>query len=148
MPTAAPTGAPTDAPSTPGLQLDFLAHSENVECSLIPNGAIDGSDQLTVFFYFSLLYATPDQLDSLVAVSGTSDGGLTTSYSSGVDNQAFSAANFSLSSSHYGTTQVISLTVDSDGHYAETDETNNVATVTVSLPAVRPTTTVDPLPCA
>ena len=141
-----PTDAPTDAP-TAGLQLDLLAHSENVECSLIPNGALDGSDLLTVFFYFSLLYASPDQLDQLVAVTGTSDGGLATSFSSGADNQAVRAANFSVPSTAYGTTQVITLMVNSDGHYAETDETNNVATVTVTLPSPRPTTAVDPLAC-
>ena len=118
-PTSAPTDAPTDAP-TAGLQLDLLAHSENVECSLIPNGALDGSDLLTVFFYFSLLYASPDQLDQPVAVTGTSDGGLATSFSSGADNQAVSAANFSVPSTAYGTTQVITLMVYSDGHYAET----------------------------
>jgi hypothetical protein len=147
-PAATPTEPPIEPTAPPGLQMDLLAHSENITCTFIPNGALDGSDQLTVFFYFSLLYASPDQLDRLVTVTGSSDSGLATSYSSGVNNQAVSAANFSVRPTDFGVTHQISLHVDSDGYYAETDETNNVASVTVTLPASRPTTVVDPLPCA
>jgi hypothetical protein len=128
--------------------MDLLAHATNFSCSFLPNGNLDGSDQLGVAFYFSLLYADVSELDRLVVVHGTSDTGWSISYNSGVNNQATSNAQFSVQQGDFGRSHRVTIEVDADNHYPEVDETNNTLAFTVSLPATRPTSFVEDIPCS
>jgi len=128
--------------------MDLLAHPTNFSCSFLPNGNLDGSDQLAVTFYFSLLYADVSELDRLVVVQGTSDTGWSLTYNSAVNNQAASNAAFSVRQGDFGRSHQITILVDADNYYPEIDESNNTLTLTADLPATRPTTYVEDIPCS
>lgn len=130
----------------PNARFNLIASPDNGECSYVPNGHLSGADQLTVHFYFLIIGGNPPDVPA-VSVTGQSDSGLSTSYSSGPHNQAVSSAQFALRDGDFGRTHTLTLTVDASNQVSETDESDNRVRVTVQLPSPRPSSTIDPLPC-
>lgn len=124
---------------------DYHADPADAGCQYVPNGALGGGDLLNVLFRIRTSGTVPPRL---VEVRGTSDTGLFTEFRSGSGGSGFSAAQFTLRPGDFGRTHVITIVVDPDGEFAETDEANNRLTALVALPIPRPTTTIAPLPCA
>jgi hypothetical protein len=100
-----------------------------------------------VHFYFLIIGGNPPDVPA-VSVTGQSDTGLSTSYSSGPHNQAVSTAQFALREGDFGQTHSVTLTVDAGAQVPETDESDNRIRVTVSLPTPRPSQVIDPLSCS
>jgi hypothetical protein len=149
--TSGETGDAGD-PADPGVggeeaRFNLIASPDNVECSYQPNGGAGGADQLTVFFYFLIIGGNPPDVPR-VSVTGSSDTGLSTSFSAGPDNQAVQVAQFALRPDDFGRTHTLTLTVDASDDVPETDESDNRIAVSVSLPSPRPTQAIDPLPCS
>lgn len=139
---------PTEGPpATETATLDLIAQSPNASCAYVPNGNLDGTDSLQVFFFMTLLFAVPSDLDRLVIVEGTTDTGLVARVSSAVGNQAATAIAFSLRPEDFGTTHQVTFVVDADDHYRETDEDNNRIVIDVTLPSPRPDTAIPALTC-
>lgn len=128
-------------------RFNLIASSDNVECSYVPNGHLDGSDLLNVHFYFLIIGGNPSDVP-LLSVTGESDTGLATSYNAGPHNQAVTTAQLALRPEDFGRGHAITLTVDAAGRVPETDESDNRITVRVSLPSPRPSSVVDPLACS
>lgn len=147
-PSAAPqtSGAP-GASSAPGARFDLVASPDNAECSYVPNGHLSGADLLNVHFFFLIIGGNPPDVPA-VTVSGSSDSGLSASYSSGPNNQAVSTAQFALRPGDFGRSHTLTVTVDSSNQVAETDESDNRIRVSVALPSPRPSQAIDPLPCS
>lgn len=128
-------------------RFNLVASPDNARCLYIPNGHLSGADQLSVYFYFLIIGGNPPDVGAL-SVTGNSDTGLATSYVYGPHNQAVSTAHFALRSGDFGQSHMLTLTVDAADQVTETDESDNRINVRVSLPSPRPTSTIDPLPCA
>ncbi|MDQ3982736.1 MAG: hypothetical protein M3271_08675, partial [Actinomycetota bacterium] len=128
-------------------RFNLVASPDNAECTYIPNGHLSGADQLSVHFFFLIIGGNPPDVGAL-SVTGSSDTGLATSYVSGPHNQAVSTAQFALREGDFGRGHLLTITVDAADQVTETDESDNRINVRVSLPSPRPTSTIDPLPCA
>lgn len=128
-------------------QFNLIASPDNADCNYVPNGHLSGADLLNVNFFFLIIGGNPGDVDAMT-VSGTSDTGLSTSYSAGPHNQAVSVAQFALRAGDFGRTHTLTITVDAADELPETDESDNRIRVTVSLPSPRPSSTIDPLACS
>lgn len=128
-------------------RFNLIASPDNAECTYIPNGHLSGADQLSVHFFFLIIGGNPPDVPA-VSVTGSSDTGLSTSYSAGPHNQAVSSAQFALRPGDFGRSHTLTITVDASNQVPETDESDNRIRVSASLPSPRPSQTIDPLPCS
>jgi hypothetical protein len=147
-------GADNDGTTTPpaafassdtGVFLNIRPTADKLECAYVPNGA-PGGDGLTIFY--SLLADSAYQLDRLVPIRATSDTGLVSNSNSGVGSGVQAIVQFALRATDFGRTHRILISTDPDNVIAETNDLDNQITVVVSIPAPRPATTIDPLPCS
>lgn len=125
---------------------DIELSAQNVRCTYVPHGNLDGSDSLTVFVYILLIGANtlPGPLRTSVAISN----GYSVTYTGGPHNQATSAFQGPIRAGDWGRTLTVDLRTDPDDQYRESEEGNNRIRVSVALPSPRPNQTVDPLPCS
>ena len=132
-------GAPATDPRGPDLQLFTLP-----ECSVVPNGALSGADNLTIFV--AVRNGGPGRVRRLVPALIVSDAGHRVSSNNAIsEGSAFNPFQVDLSPGNYNRTVRFTITVDPENEFVERDEGNNVKVVTVRLPA-RPTSTTD-VPC-
>jgi hypothetical protein len=146
--TALPTDSPTTSPApsdTRPVVGNIVASPQNVECSYVPNGNLDGSDELTVFAYILLIGA--NNLPGPLTTSMVMSNGFTASWTGGPSNNAAIAFTGTIYSGDWGGSLTVHLVTDPNDVYRETSEADNAIDVTVSLPAARPSQTIDPLPC-
>jgi hypothetical protein len=125
---------------------DIVTAPQNVQCSYVPHGNLDGSDGLTVFLYVYLLGASalPGSLSTSVSFSN----GYSTVYSAAPSGTAQKALQGPIRATDWGHALTVHVAADPNDQYRETNETNNTIDVTVNLPATRPSQVVDPLPCS
>jgi hypothetical protein len=119
---------------------------QNVECAYVPNGNLDGSDELTVYAYILLIGA--NDLPGPLSTAMTMSNGYSANYTGGPSNSAAVAFQGKIFSGDWGRSLTVHLVTDPQDVYRETTETDNAITVTVNLPASRPSQTVDPLSCS
>ena len=105
-------------------------------CELLPGGRSDG-DGLVVNFRINELNPDTPYAD-YIPVNYTINGVRTESFNPYTEG-AYIFVEPLVLSSDYGTTVRVVIEVDPDNTVAEEDETNNVATITTTLPATRPT---------
>lgn len=119
---------------------------QNVRCSYIPGGNLDGSDGLTVFAYVLLIgtNSLPGPLSNAMAISN----GFSTNYTGHPDNQAAAVFQGPIRSSDWGSRLTVSIDADADDRYRETSESDNAIEVTMNLPSNRPSQPVDSFPCS
>ncbi|MBP2336119.1 hypothetical protein [Saccharothrix coeruleofusca] len=132
------------APAAVAAPGDYDADPAGGGCQYVPNGALGGGDLLNVLFRIRTSGTVPPRL---VEVRGTSDTGLFTEFRSGWGGSGYTAAQFTLRAGDFGRFHVITIVVDPDDEFAETDEANNRVTARLTLPSPRPTSTIAPLPC-
>jgi len=136
-PTAAQTTTP---PAEPGATYDLSAQGRT-DCSYVPGGTVDGRDALNVGFHLVLIGSSG--LDRLVEVVGRSDTGLSARVAAQANNRGQTILAFPLRGEDFGRTHRIELTVDPDNQFRETDESNNVLALSVTLPSPRPSHAMD-----
>ena len=113
-------------------------------CEVIANGALSGADVLNM--YVALRNLGPGDVSGLVPISGESDTGLTLDMHAAVGTgSASTALQVDLSLGDYDRRHEFTITVDPRNETVESDESNNVISITVDL-ADRPTTFVE-VPC-
>ena len=143
--TDAPSPAETTAaPTAPGATYDLSAQGP-IDCSYVPNGGSDGRDALNVGFHLVLIGSSG--LDRMVDVVGRSDTGLSARVSAQANNRGQTLLTFTPRPEDFGRTHRIEITVDPANQFRETDESNNAISLSVTLPAPRPTRPIDPLTC-
>jgi hypothetical protein len=135
----------TSPPDTRPIIGDLVAAAQNVQCSYVPNGNIDGSDGLTVFMYIYLTGAgsLPGPMQTAISFSN----GYTATSTGFPSGSAYQPVQGPIRVSDWGHILTVRITVDPADHYRESNESNNAISVAVNLPPTRPATTVDPLPC-
>lgn len=132
-------GTVTTDPRGPDIQLFTLP-----ECSVIPNGALSGADNLTIFV--AVRNGGPGPVGSLVRVSVRSDSGPRSDSNSAISTgSSFNPLQVDLSTNDYNKTHRFTVTADPQNSIIERDESNNQLVVTVRLPA-RPSRSQD-VPC-
>jgi hypothetical protein len=120
-------GAPATDPQGPDLQLFTLP-----ECSVVPNGALSGADNLTLFV--AVRNGGPGTIGGLVPVTVTSDTGLSSTSNNSISTgSSFNPLQVDLADTDYNRTHQFSIIVDPDNDIVERDESNNVLQVTVRL---------------
>ena len=129
-------------------EFNLVASPDNASCAYVPNGSLSGADLLNVFFFFLIIGANPEDVESSLAVRGGSDTGLSASAQSRPNNQASNVAQLDLRPSDFGQAHRLTITVDADDQIRETDESDNSIRVDLELPSPRPSVTVDPLACS
>jgi hypothetical protein len=110
-------------------------------CSVVPNGALNGDDNLTLFV--AIRNSGPGPFTHLVHFELTSDTGLAGSGNGAISTgSSFNGMQVTLRPEHYGRTHRFSILADPDNAIVERDERNNSLTMTVTLPD-RPTSARD-----
>jgi hypothetical protein len=146
---SSPAGSPRSSPG-PGDSRPVVGNIElspqNVRCTYVPHGNLDGSDGLTVFAY-TLLIGT-NSLPGPVKTTMSISNGYSTTYTGSPSNSAAHAFQGPIRSTDWGQPLRVSIRADSDDRYRETSEADNSIQVTVNLPATRLDRTVDPLSCS
>lgn len=117
---------------------------QNVECAYVPNG-LNGSDELIVYAYILLIGA--NDLPGPLSTAMTMSNGFSASYTGGPNNSAAVPFQGQIFSADWGRSLTVHLVTDPQDAFRETSETDNAITVTVDLPASRPSQTIDPLTC-
>ncbi len=137
--------ASTAPPDTRPIVGDLVAAAQNVQCSYVPNGNLDGSDGLTVFMYVYLVGASslPGRMQTAVSFGN----GYGVTYTGSPSGSAYQPMQGPIRAGDWGHVLTVRITVDPADQYRESSESNNAISVAVDLPPSRPATTVDPLPC-
>lgn len=134
-----PGDVDSEDPTGPDIQLFTVP-----ECSVVPNGSLSGADNLTIFV--AVRNGGPGAIDRLVPVLLESDTGLRAESNNAISSgSAFNPLQVDLSADDYSRTHRFTVTADPNNEIIERDESNNVLTVTVTLPA-RPSSSQD-VPC-
>lgn len=112
-------------------------------CQVIPGGALSGADVLNLLIRVQSQGQVP--FDGNVQVVARSDTGLNSpKLNVAVRNTAASVAvQVDVAPQDYGRVHRFTITADADGKVDESNEANNIRTVTVRLPSPRPTSTFD-----
>ncbi len=126
-------------PRGPDIQLFTLP-----ECSVVPNGALSGADNLTILV--AVRNGGPGPMSSLVRVSVRSDSGPRSDSNNTISTgSSFNPLQVDLSISDYNRTHRFTITADPENAVVEHDESNNQVVVSVRLPT-RPSRSQD-VPC-
>jgi hypothetical protein len=135
----------TTPPDTRPIIGDLVAAAQNVQCSYVPNGNLDGSDGLTVFMYIYLIGAgsLPGPMQTAVSFSN----GYSVTYTGSPSGSATQALQGPIRAGDWGHVLTVRITADPADRYRESSESNNAISVAVNLPSPRPTQAVDPLSC-
>ena len=139
--------SPSSQPSTDTRPVigDIELSPQNVACTYVPHGNLDGTDSLTVFAYVLLIGANslPGPLRTAYSLSN----GFSATSTGAPNNQATAFFQGPIRAGDWGSRLTMTIRADAEDTYRESNESNNQITVAVNLPAARPNTTVDPLPC-
>lgn len=134
-----PGAVDSEDPTGPDIQLFAVP-----ECSVVPNGSLSGADNLTILV--AVRNGGPGAIDRLVRVLLESDTGLRAESNNAISSgSAFNPLQVDLSADDYSRTHRFTVTADPNNEIIERDESNNVLTVAVTLPA-RPSSSQD-VPC-
>ena len=124
---------------------DIELSPQNVACTYVPHGNLDGTDSLTVFAYVLLIGA--NSLPGPLRTAYNLSNGFSATSTGAPNNQATAYFQGPIRAGDWGTTLTMTIHADAENAYRESDESNNQITVSVNMPATRPNTTVDPLAC-
>lgn len=148
--TSAPPSPPGPALTTPGdtrqVIGNVLMSPQNVHCTYVPHGNLDGTDSLTVLAYILLIGAS--ELPGTVKSSMSISNGYSRTYTGGQSNQSPAYFQGPIYLADWGKALTVRLRADPDDRYRETNEADNAITVTVNLPARRPDHYIDSLSCS
>ncbi len=141
---------PASQPAGPdaGAVGDLEIRSQGASCDFVPNGSLDGGDEVIVWLHVTWTGdAPPGQLVPIAVATTSGDSGqLNVSVSNSPTGTA--AISFVPQPSDFGTTLQITITVDPANVIPETDPDNNVSHVSFALPGPRPTSAQTNLPCS
>jgi hypothetical protein len=141
--------SPVDTPAPPVDNRPVVGNIElspdNVQCSYVPHGNLDGSDGLTVFAYQLLIGA--NSLPGPVASRVEFSNGFSTAYTGSPNNQSAAYFQGPIRDSDWGSRLTVRIAADADDRYRETSESDNAIQVTIDLPGSRPSQPIDPLRC-